>query len=196
MEGSLRASLVHLEQQLRQRGAVVAAVLRQGIEESEVSSRLAALDLRPTSELLTWFGWHNGAGDTSMPREHCELAPGAEFHDLDYLCSEYSMTRRVAAELAAQANDPQGADRRWPRTWFPLIRLFGKGYIAVDLASDSSTTDVHVAWHDDAPDKRSRVAWRGVNEMVEWIGRQYDAGVFNVNEDGIVDGQTIDFPGD
>ena len=36
------------------------------------------------------------------------------------------------------------ADDLWRSSWFPLLRLFGKGYLAVDLSiGDGSTSTVH-----------------------------------------------------
>lgn len=52
---------------------------------------------------------------------------------------------------------------------------------------------VHVVWHDSDPQERARVAWPSVAAFVEVIGR-FEAGVYSVDGDGIVQGPTIDFP--
>ena len=90
---------------------------------------------------------------------------------------------------------PSDAEQRWPTSWFPLLRLFGKGFLAVDLAGgDGSVSPVHVVWHDDDPESRARVVWPSIAAFVEALIARFDAGVYFVDDDGIVQGPTLDFP--
>jgi hypothetical protein len=125
-----------------------------------------------------------------------ELVPGGEFYDLRYLCGEYVTTRSVASEVAATPGVPFDAEQRWPTHWFPLLRLFGKGFLAVDLAgNEGSTSPVHIVWHDSDPEERARVAWEGVGSFVEAVIGRFEEGIYSVDDDGIVAGPTIDHPG-
>jgi hypothetical protein len=111
------------------------------------------------------------------------------------LCDEYVTTRRIASQLAAMPGVPFDAEQRWPTHWFPLLRLFGKGLLAVDLAgSGGSTSPVHIVWHDSDPEERARVAWESVESFVEAVIGRFEEGVYSVDDNGIVRGPTIDYP--
>ncbi|MGH9223345.1 MAG: hypothetical protein ACRD2W_06075 [Acidimicrobiales bacterium] len=193
--GDLAGALSRLEAMLARAGGAIVPVLHQGIDEPEVARLLDGVGLAPTSEVVAWFGWHDGAGGPGMSSMVIELVPGGEFYDLAYLCGEYVTTRSIAAEVAAMPGVPFSAEQRWPVSWFPLLRLFGKGYLAVDLAGgEGSVSPVHVVWHDDDPERRARVAWPSVAAFVESVIGRFEAGVYSVDGDGIVQGPTIDFP--
>jgi hypothetical protein len=74
--------------------------------------------------------------------------------------------------------------------------LFGKGFLAVDLAGgEGSMSSVHVVWHDDDPERRARVAWPSIAAFVEAVIGRFEDGTYSVDDGGIVQGPTIDFPG-
>lgn len=169
--------------------------MHPGIDESQVTRLLGEVGLRPTAEVVAWFGWHDGAGERGMPREVIELVPGGEFYDLRYLCGEYVTTRRIASQVAVIPGSPFDAEQRWPTHWFPLLRLFGKGFLAIDLAGgDGTTSPVHVVWHDSSPEERARVAWSSIGAFIEAVITRFEAGVYWVDDDGTVQGPTIDYP--
>jgi hypothetical protein len=62
VDEGLAAALARLEAILRRSEAAIVPLLHPGIDEAEVTSLLAGVGLRPTAELITWFGWHDGAG--------------------------------------------------------------------------------------------------------------------------------------
>lgn len=195
MDWDLAGSLSRLEALLARSGAAIVPVLRRGIDESEVVSLLADVGLAPTPEVVAWFGWHNGAGERGMPSEVIELVPGGEFHDLGYLCGECLETRSNSEAVAAAPGGLLSAEDLWCSSWFPLLRLFGKGFLAVDLAGgDGSASPVHVVWHDDEPERRARVAWPSLGAFVEAVIARFEGSVYSVDE-GIVQGPTIDIPG-
>ena len=194
--GDLSGALSRLEALLARAGAAIVPVLHQGIDESEVVSLLDGVGLAPTPEVVTWFGWHDGAGELGMPSTVIEIVPGGEFYDLAHLCGEYVSTRSIAVEVAAMPGVPFDAEQRWATTWFPFLRLFGKGFLAVDLAGDEdSVSPVRVVWHDDDPERRARVAWPSVAAFVEVVIGRFEDGTYSVDGDRIVRGPTIDFPG-
>jgi cell wall assembly regulator SMI1 len=195
VDGDLAEALSRLEALLARAGAAIVPVLHEGIDEPEVVRLLDGVGLPATSEVVTWFGWHDGAGERGMPSTVIEIVPGGEFYDLGHLCGEYVTTRSIAAEVAAMLGVPFDAEQRWATSWFPLLRLFGKGFLAVDLAGgDGSMSPVRVVWHDDDPERRARVAWPSIAAFVEAVIERFEAGVYSVDGDGIVRGPTIGFP--
>ncbi len=190
----LSDALSRLESILARSSAAIVPVLHPGLDESEVAHLLGGVGLRPTAEVVAWFGWHDGAGAQGMPNNMIEVVPGGEFYGLAYLCGEYLTTRKVASQLGAMPDSPFDAKQRWPTHWFPLLRLFGKGFLAVDLADGGSTSPVHIVWHDSDPKERARVAWPSVAAFVESVIGGFEAGVYSVDQQGIVQGPTIDYP--
>lgn len=196
MDEDLAEALSRLEAVLARAGAVIVPVLHRGIDETEVGKLLAGMGLTPTSEVVTWFGWHDGAGERGMATRAIELVPGGEFCDLAYLCRECRETRANAEAVAAMPGGVLTSGDLWRSSWFPLLRLFGKGFLAVDLAGgEDSVSPVHVVWHDDEPERRARVAWPSVGAFVEAVIERFEVGVYSVDVDGLVEGPTIDFPG-
>lgn len=169
--------------------------MHPGIDETQVARLLGEVNLRPTAEVVAWYGWHDGAGERGMPSEVIKLVPGGEFYELRYLCGEYLTTRRSASELAETHGSPFDAEQHWPAHWFPLLRLFGKGFLAIDLAGgDGTTSPVHVVWHYSDPEEKARVAWSSIGTFVEAVIDRFETGVYVVDDDGIVQGPTIDYP--
>lgn len=192
---SMADVLSALETFLGRSGAAIVPVLHPGIDESEVRSLLAGVGLRPTADVAVWFRWHDGAGERGMASKVIELVPGGEFYDLAYLCGAYLETRSIAEEVASMPGGALAADDLWRTSWFPLLRLFGKGYLAVDLSGgDGSMSPVHVVWHDSSPEDRERVAWSSIEEFVGAVIGRFETGFYSVDSDGIVRGPTIDFP--
>ena len=80
------------------------------------------------------------------------------------------------------------AELLWRRTWFPILRLFGKGYVVTDLALDT----VHVVWLDASPEDRARVRWPSLGAFVEELVTRFEDGVYVVDEVGTVRGPTLE----
>jgi hypothetical protein len=131
-----------------------------------------------------------------MPTTLIELVPGGEFYGAHDLCREYVQTRSVALEVASNSADLPSktafhatADDIWRVSWFPLLRLFGKGYLAVDLGAGEETSPVHIIWHDTDPYLDE---WPTVRACVETVIYRFEEGIYSVNGDGQVEGPTID----
>lgn len=196
-DADLAKALSRLENLLRRSGAAITPVLRAGIGAPEVVRLLGEVGLAPTLEVVTWFGWHDGAGLPGISSLVIELVPGGEFYELAHLCGEYVSTRAIAVELAAMPDAPFDANQTWPATWFPLLRLFGKGFLAVDLAGpEGSLSPVHIVWHDEEPSRSARVAWPSIGAFVETVIGRFEEGVYSIDGEGIVQGPTLDFPGE
>lgn len=189
MNDELKASLSHLERILTDAGAAIVPTLRPGLDAAIVETRLAELELRPSAELSTWFGWHDGAGEYGMSNRVIRVVPDGEFYELDYLCGACRESREVAAYVAATS--PAGgitADDFWRGTWFPVLRLFGKGYLVVDLAGGGGeVSPVHVIWHYSDLGDGDRARWPSMSAFVENMIRRFETGVYWVDENGIVE---------
>lgn len=194
MADHLADELLRLENLLTRDGAAIVPLMHQGIAESLIEGALDSVGLVPTSEVVTWFGWHDGAGERGLPSSSIELIPGGEFYDLAYLCSKYDEMRHDSEEAASMSGGALAAHRLWRASWFPLLRLFGKGYLAADLAGGPESP-VHVVWFDDDPDRRATVAWPSMTAFVKAIIERFNANVYSFDADGIVQGPTIDLPG-
>jgi hypothetical protein len=70
VDEGLAAALVRLEASLTRSGAAIVPLLHPGIGEREVVATLQGIGLTPSAEVVTWFGWHNGAGEQGVPTSH------------------------------------------------------------------------------------------------------------------------------
>jgi hypothetical protein len=192
----LGAALSRLEAILDRSGAAIVPLLHPGIGQPEVLAAFDGIGLSPSAEVVTWFGWHDGAGEPGVPTTRIELVPGGEFYGTHDLCREYLQARSTALEVASNAADLPSktgfhatADDLWRASWFPLLRLFGKGYLAVDLDAGDETSPVHIIWHDTDPYLGE---WPTVRAFVETLIYRFEEGIYAVNGDGHVEGPTID----
>ena len=147
------------------------------------------------SELITWFRWHNGAGQAGvgLPSRAIEIVPGGEFYWLEYLCQECRKVRNTTSQLRLRPWYDITEDEIWRPTWFPLLRLFGKGLLAVDLHSDEEiATPVHVVWWDSDPSETARAEWPSIAAFIETAIERFDDGTILLDDDGYVDGPTVD----
>lgn len=193
MSESLKTALATLERLLEESGARIVGLLSPGIDRQAVASRLSQVGLTPTSEVTTWFAWHDGAQGSHIPTTHAEVVPGAAIYDLQSLCNDYLQLRRISAEVARTPGYPVAAGDHWPESWFPLLNLFGKGYVAVDLAAAGEmASPVHVVWHDSGPEERARVVWPSIEALVNTAVRRFREGTYFVDAGGIVQGSTLD----
>jgi hypothetical protein len=203
VDDGLAAALELLEAILQRSGAAIVPILHPGIEEREVRATLQSVGLTPSAEVVTWFGWHNGAGGRGMPTTHIELVPAGAFYYLRYLCGDYQKVRSVAeyvasttAELPSKTGFRATADDLWRVSWFPLLSLLGKGSIAVDLGAGETTSPVHIVWADGDLELRSRPVWPTIRAFVETVIVRFEDGTYWVNDEGVVDGQAMNHWGE
>ena len=187
----LAEALRGLESHLQHRGALVMSHARPGLEPGRLQEVLHPLGLQPSTALREWFGWHDGAGETGRtPSREVELAPGCELLSAQLLAGECRQARDVGRRLGATPGMPWTAEQFWSSSWFPVLRLSGKGLVALDLERDT----VHVVWWDAPPEDRHRVRWPHPTACVEHLVSQYDEGAWVLGADGLADGDPLDFP--
>ena len=103
------------------------------------------------------------------------------------------MIRSATAKIVANPQVTFTEEELWQPTWFPLLRLFGKGALAVDGGRASSVgTPVHVVWWDDDPIKHERVFWPSIAQFVETAIARIDDGTIEVDRESFLDGPTVD----
>ena len=185
----LAAALSRLEAILDRSGAAIVALFHPGIGQPEVLAAFDGIGLRPSAEVVTWFGWHDGAGGPGMPTTVINLVPGGEFYGVHDLCREYVQARSVAEEVGSMPEGSLRPDDLWRVSWFPLLRLFGKGYLTVDLGAGDETSPVHIKWYDTEPHLDE---WPTVRAFVETVIYRFEEGIYAINGDGLVEGPTID----
>jgi hypothetical protein len=184
-------ALERLEADLRSGGARVMTHARPGMEQGRLEEVVEPLRLESSEALRQWFGWHDGAGESGRtPSREVELAPGCELLSAELLAAECRQARDVAQQLAAAPGMPWTSEQLWESSWFPVLRLSGKGLVALDMERDT----VHVVWWDAPPEDRQRVRWSSPVAFVEHLMSRYDEGAWVVGADGLVDGDTLDFP--
>ena len=187
-----------MEAILTRSDATVVRLMRPGLTEAQVRSRLHELNLEPTAEVLQWFGWHDGARRDGERAIATEIAPGGEFYDLDSLCEGCREAREVTRQLVQSGDDAESAafyGQMWRSTWLPLLHLFGKGDIVVELpGGGAAVSPVHVVWLDAEPEMSARVAWPSIQAFVDDVIARFESGEYWVDEQGLVQGEVIDFP--
>jgi hypothetical protein len=62
MDERLAAALSRLEAILDRSGAAIVPLFHPGIGQTEVLAAFDGIGLRPSAEVVTWFGWHDRAG--------------------------------------------------------------------------------------------------------------------------------------
>jgi cell wall assembly regulator SMI1 len=199
VDEGLAAALARLEAILKRSRAAIVPLLHPGIGEREVLRTLQGIGLTPSAEVVTWFGWHNGAGEPGMPTTHIHLVPAGEFYDLRFQCGQYQDARSAAVYVASSSADLPSktgfhatADDFWRVSWFPLLSLIRKGSIAVDLGAGKTTSPVHIVWADSDLDLRSRPVWPTIRAFVETVIARFEEGTYWVNDEGVVDGNAMD----
>jgi hypothetical protein len=112
----LAAALSRLETILDRSGAAIVPLFHPGIGQPEVLGAFDGIGLTPSAEVVTWFGWHNGAGGPGMPTTLIELVPGGEFYGAHDLCREYVQARSVALEVDSGIGRGEDSTRPRPAT--------------------------------------------------------------------------------
>lgn len=138
--------LAELDVEWARLGLDVNRFVARGIDEASVRSELTAISPSPCREAVEWFAWHNGPVAASI-----QIAPsGFDLLSIHESVAEQLSRRRLAAELAADINDPEfPTSAFWRDTWLPIGRIGGAAVLAVDLAGDALSAPVYnVDWQD------------------------------------------------
>jgi hypothetical protein len=118
----LTATLRELEEHWGRLGLPVARLLRPGADRDTISERVGALSLTPSSELLDWWSWHDGATSECY---RLSIGPGLYTETLETCLSEHD-------RLEAFSWEPQ------LRQWFPIASELGGGLVIVRCSDEDA----------------------------------------------------------
>jgi hypothetical protein len=138
--------LTDLDVEWNRLGLDVEQSFAPGIPPEVVRAELAIISSTPCTEAVEWFAWHNGSLAAPI-----EIAPsGFDLLSIAESVAEHSSRRRLAADVAADMNDPGfPASSYWRDTWLPIGRIGGAAVLAVDLAADAVNAPAYnVDWQD------------------------------------------------
>jgi hypothetical protein len=172
--GDLKTLLAELEDRLQTFGAPIADAFRPGLPETEIRAALAADGLPAPSELVTWWGWHNGS-DVSPPTDGVGVLelPESRLLDIFHLLSlEASLgTRRWFRDLYDnQLGYPQG----YPLGWTPLLQA---GRAAIEYCGDALADEDRVplyVYYSSTPDESPPVQFDSLAELVALMVGLFD----------------------
>lgn len=192
----LTDELVLLERRLRTAGARITSFLGPPLPRATVEAGLVEIGLAPGEEVIAWYGWHNGLVGYSAdePARTEDLVPDGQLRSFEEMCSRYVELRETARIIVetAPAPYPLSIDDFWEPNWFPVLRLFGKGYLAAECDERNlAVSRVHVVWNDDTPDERQPPAFRSLAEFVHWYDQALSGGRYHVDDEGCIGGPGI-----
>jgi hypothetical protein len=128
----LKDKLGQLEDRLRRWDAPVVDAFRPGASAGEVSSAVESAAARALPELVTWWGWHDGAAGPDVPSgpgifERAEAA----LVDPWYVISLADAVRiqRWHHDDAVTLGQPE---LTMPTGWFPVLHFVGAAFLCVD----------------------------------------------------------------
>jgi hypothetical protein len=104
---------------------------RAGAAAEHVHAVLAAEGLRAPPELISWFGWHDGAtGPTIAVGPGVAEAPESALVDHWYVLTlaDAVRVRRSDRESVNQDGDPELE----PESWFPVLHFTRAAFLALD----------------------------------------------------------------
>lgn len=171
----LPVALVRLERAWRLARAPIVPYLAPGLSPATVEEALATVGLEPVSELVTWFGWHNGTtGNSGLGHETESLDSGVFLQSLDECLELYRRAIEMTEDFASSGLDPS---EFYPAPAFPITRHLGPYLDAVlcDPAQGGHTW--FVPWDGEAEpngphlaDLVERVAFRWKVGVTRWRG--------------------------
>lgn len=110
-------------------------LLAPGLLEGDVRAGLATIEMEPAAELVTWFGWHDGATETDPPTwGRAKLAVWYPF------------------SLKESMEDWQRQDKgqevwQWRPAWLPIAHVGNSARLAVDCSPPQRTAATLRAVH-------------------------------------------------
>jgi len=140
----LSAALDGLEAALRGYGAPIVDAFRPGLDAAHVTGALCSEGLKPHSDALTWFGWHDSAeiapplhgDDGTVIRYGCETVLVGPWWM--YTLEQSLETRRVHLQILRDSIDLYGDDPgnlALVESWLPIATSEGAGDMCLDSAA-------------------------------------------------------------
>lgn len=167
--------LDELQARWRREGAIVAEVLRPGLEIGVIERAMRPLGLTLPLEARLWWGWHDGTERTTHSQA---IGLDLLFLPLERAVSNYQRQMDIARRVANGDLDP---DEIWPPGWFPLISKLNGSVIACDCSvRDDEPTPIHHYDHE-FPDQALEPVAESLGDLVgRWIDA-LDSGAWRFN---------------
>lgn len=128
-----------LEERLRAFGAPIADTFLPGADPAYVEETLAHEELAVHDDVLTWFGWHDGARERPPDRDengNLVRAYGADTTLVGpwwmFTLAEAVQNRRMHLDIGQEIHGDLRDDDLVPRSWLPIATSLGAGELCVD----------------------------------------------------------------
>ena len=125
---------------MRAFGAPVTAALRPGATPEQVRALLAAGGLTPSGDLVTWWGWHDGAEVDAAP---IESGPGLHYRAENTLFGPWHILSLGEAlrirRWQLEVHHGLSIEQAFPESWLPVLTTDGAGDLCADTAAPGPT---------------------------------------------------------
>jgi Mg-chelatase subunit ChlD len=125
----LRAPLEELQDRLTAFGAPIVDAFRPGASPERIRAALDAEGLRPHEDVVTWFGWHDGAGGGEVADDYS--GPGIYFRPENTLVGPWHVVSLDDA-LRIRRWWRAAAREQVPETWLPVLQFEGTPVLCAD----------------------------------------------------------------
>jgi hypothetical protein len=157
---NIGADLARIEGQLHRLDRTeLLGSLEPPLSADEVARQLAEAGLAATSDLIAYFGWHNGSGPSTASIGQLALFPGF------YALSLGDALKNYVAFVP---------DARWHAGWLPIF-ADGGGYFYVTDLSSARAGVMRMFRNDESEHPIEHVS---LAKMIETLAEAYDRGVF------------------
>jgi hypothetical protein len=142
---------------------VVLNALQPGLPAAFVTSSLASVGLRPTSDVTEFFGWRNGTAEDIADLDGIQVFPGFYLLSLEEALTNYRVFLR---------------GERWATGWLPILANGGGDFYAVDLSGGGA---VHHFWIDEV---EHPIEFSSLGQMMSTLAEAFERRVFYVDSSG------------
>jgi hypothetical protein len=173
----LRVLLDELEQRLQAFGAPIVEAFHPGAPADEVRSVLAAEGLHAHADVVTWWGWHNGAAIAEAQPVQSGL--GIFLRSENTLVEDWHVLSLADAVRAHRwsrlAYADGGAVHLLPHRWFPILATGAKPMMWIDCGvPDDRPAALYVDEHLPEP---AKPLFRSLTDFAGSIIRAFDDGL-------------------
>jgi hypothetical protein len=176
---------MELEDRLRQWGAPVVDALRPGASADEVRSAVESAQCRPLSELVAWWGWHDGARGPDVASgpgivDRAEAALVEPWYVISL--AEAVRIQRWHHDDAVTLGQPE---LTMPTGWFPVLHFVGAAFLCLDTfdrgGGPAPLYLVDPPGGQPTPPPRTP-QFSSLDELVRVLIRLFDTGVIRAGE--------------
>jgi hypothetical protein len=182
--------LVRYEELALLAGVPMEATLRPGISEDQVRSVLGEVGLTPPTELVAWFGWHNGCADSGQAGLALRTFPnfvmaGAEEAAANYrtgILEYFPPWLPPETELSAERGDIFGIGEGWL-----MLTGSNRGYAIECTERDGPSPRIRYA-NEQFGEPGTENFFRAVSlcTIVTWWIEAFDNGAYRWNRERLM----------